>query len=92
MSQHVFTYESNMCSGRVRDYGVRPEGAGRNARLCGYRLRCNKRSLDASGKASVGKDQGSDVWGVVYRISDADLDRFDDGERGYLNPHFAFVK
>lgn len=51
MTQTVFAYGSNMCSGRFRDYGVSPAGQGRAAVLAGYRLQFNKKSTDdKSGK------------------------------------------
>jgi hypothetical protein len=84
MSQTVFAYGSNMCSGRFRDYKVFPEGPGRAAVLPGYRLQFNKKSTqDNSGKANVAPHEGSDVWGVLYSISDNDLNKLDKGEGGY---------
>jgi gamma-glutamylcyclotransferase len=83
MSQNVFAYGSNMCSGRFRAYHLRPEGAGRGALLTGYRLLFNKASTDRSGKANVEAHEGSETWGVLYEISDADLRTLDDGEVGY---------
>lgn len=83
MSHVVFAYGSNMCSGRFRDYGVHPEGAGRAALLAGYRLLFNKESTDGSGKANVEAHPGSDTWGVLYTIPDADLPTLDAGEVGY---------
>jgi gamma-glutamylcyclotransferase (GGCT)/AIG2-like uncharacterized protein YtfP len=84
MSQNIFAYGSNMCSGRLRNYGVSPRGAGRAAVLTGYQLLFNKRSSsDDSGKANVQPRAGSEVWGVLYTISDADLQRLDEGEVGY---------
>ncbi len=84
MSQRVFAFGSNMCSGRFRDYGVSPEGPGRAAVLPGYRLQFNKKSTeDKSGKANVAPLEGSDVWGVLYSISDNDLNKLDEGEGGY---------
>src|SRR5947209_4334606 len=38
MSQNIFAYGSNMCSGRLRNYGVSPRAAGRAAVLTGYQL------------------------------------------------------
>jgi hypothetical protein len=74
MSQQIFAFGSNMCSGRFRDYGVSPEIDARPAVLPGYRLLFNKRSTaDGSGKANVERHEGSDVWGVLYTIRDADL-------------------
>jgi cation transport regulator ChaC len=83
MSEQIFAYGSNMCSGRFRDYGVRSEGAGRGALLVGYRLRFNKQSTDGSGKANVEAHEGSQVCGVLYSVPDADLKLLDDGEVGY---------
>jgi gamma-glutamylcyclotransferase len=83
MSEQIFAYGSNMCSGRFRDYGVRPEGAGRGALLVGYCLLFNKQSTDGSGKANVEAHEGSQVCGVLYSVSDADLQLLDDGEVGY---------
>lgn len=84
MSHQVFAFGSNMCSGRFRDYGVSPEGAGRPAVLPGHRLLFNKESTkDDSGKANVVAHEGSEVWGVLYAISDGDLEKLDKGEGGY---------
>lgn len=84
MSHQVFAFGSNMCSGRFRDYGVSPEGAGRSAVLPGHRLLFNKKSAkDDSGKANVAAHEGSEVWGVLYTISDGDLEKLDKGEGGY---------
>ena len=84
MSQNVFAYGSNMCSGRFRAYGVSPEGAGQAALLVHHRVRFNKRSTaDGSGKANVEPHQGSEVWGVLYTIPDGDVHILDDGEGGY---------
>jgi hypothetical protein len=68
MTQLYFAYGSNMSSGRLRP-GAVPAGA---ARLEGYRLRCNKRGRDGSGKA--------EAWGVLFWLPDPDweaLDRFE---------------
>ena len=84
MSENVFAYGSNMCSGRFRAYGVSPEEVGRAAVLPGHRLQFNKKSTDdKSGKANIAAQPGSDVWGVLYTVSDADLDKLDKGEGGY---------
>jgi hypothetical protein len=84
MSQQVFAFGSNMCSGRFRAYGVSPEGAGHAAVLPGHRLLFNKKSTDdGSGKANVALHVGSDVWGVVYTIPDGDLEKLYKGEGGY---------
>jgi cation transport regulator ChaC len=80
MSEKVFGYGSNMCSGRFRAYAVSPEGEGRAALLPAYRLVFNKRSQDGSGKANVEPHESSHVWGVLYTIPDADLETLDRGE------------
>ncbi len=80
MSQRVFAYGSNMCSGRFRDYGVTPEGGGLSAVLEGYRLVFNKQSQDGSGKANIEPAAESRLWGVAYTIPDADLVSLDRGE------------
>ncbi len=80
MSEHVFAYGSNMCSGRLRDYSVSPERPGEPALLRGYRLRFNKPSKDGSGKANVEPDPAGEVWGVLYALPDAHLAALDKGE------------
>lgn len=84
MVEKVFAYGSNMCSGRFREYKVTVEGKGRAALLEGYRLRFNKKSKkDGSGKANVEPHAGSQTWGVLYTISDNELQLLDGGEIGY---------
>lgn len=84
MSENVFAYGSNMCSGRFRNYGPVPEGKGRAALLADYRLLFNKKSAkDGSGKANVEPYVGGKVWGVLYTVSDNDLKLLDAGEVGY---------
>jgi gamma-glutamylcyclotransferase len=80
MSEKVFAYGSNMCSGRFRAYAVSPEGEGRAALLLSHRLVFNKRSQDGSGKANIQPHEPSHVWGVLYIIPDADLGTLDRGE------------
>jgi hypothetical protein len=84
MSERVFAYGSNMCSGRFRDYGVSPEGKGVPALLRDHRLLFNKRSDDGSGKANVEAAAGVDVWGVLYTIPNADLGVLESEEVGYV--------
>jgi len=83
MSAKVFAYGSNMCSGRLRSYEVRPEGPGRPAMLRDYQLRFNKKSNDGSGKANVEPHTDADVWGVLYTIPEEDLEILDRREVGY---------
>jgi hypothetical protein len=84
MSELVFAFGSNMCSGRFRDYKVSPEGPGRAAVLSGYCLAFNKKSTkDMSGKANVTAKEASEVWGVLYTVSGTDKTKLDEGEGGY---------
>lgn len=84
MSELIFAYGSNMCSGRLRDYGVAPEGKGRPAVLTGYTLTFDKKSTaDGSGKANASVLANSNLWGVVYEISADLLSMLDKGEGGY---------
>jgi cation transport regulator ChaC len=84
MSELVFAFGFNICSGRFRDYKVSPQGPGRPAVLPGHRLRFNKKSTDdLSGKANVTTQEGSEVWGVLYSIPYSDLQKLDKGEGGY---------
>ena len=84
MSVQIFAFGSNMCSGRFRAYGVSPEGPGHAAVLRGYQLLFNKKSTrDSSGKANVEAHADSDVWGVIYSVPDADIEKLDKGEGGY---------
>ncbi len=85
MSEKVFAYGSNMCSGRFRAYGVSPLGEGRAALLPAYRLVFNKRSQDGSGKANVEPHEPSHVWGVLHTIPDLDLQTLDQGEGAGYN-------
>jgi len=80
VSEAVFAFGSNMCSGRLREYSVAPERPGVAAVLSKYRLRFNKRSLDGSGKANVENDSASEVWGVLYSIPEDQLAALDQGE------------
>ena len=85
MSEAVFAFGSNMCSGRLRDYAVAPSRGGVAAVLSEYRLRFNKPSLDGSGKANVENSPDDVVWGVLYFIPVRQLAVLDAGEgSGYL--------
>jgi hypothetical protein len=93
MSEIVFGYGSNMCSGRFRNYGVEPIGRGRAAFLEGYLLDFSKQSKrDGSGKANVSPSAGHLVWGVLYEIHDADLAQLDMGEgTGYKRSKVTLI-
>ena len=81
MSTLIFAYGSNMCLGRLNKYNVNPQDLGRPALLREYCLKFNKRSAkDCSGKANIEPSIGSRVWGVLYRISDDELNNLIKGE------------
>jgi gamma-glutamylcyclotransferase len=80
LSEMVFAYGSNMCSGRFRAYGLEPIGHGHAVLLDGYRLDFSKLSKDGSGKATVSPCSSHQVWGVLYEIHKADLACLDKGE------------
>lgn len=84
MTSLVFAYGSNMCSGRFRDYKVKPIGPGRAAKLERFSLSFKKRSTDKSGKATVSPCSSAYVWGVLYEIPTDELVTLDNGERGYI--------
>lgn len=82
MTQLYFAYGSNMSSARLRARipGAVPAGA---ARLEGYRLRCNKRGKDGSGKANLVSTAEAEAWGVLFRLPDPDWEALDRFEWGY---------
>jgi len=81
-----------MCSGRLRDYKVYPISS-YVAKLTGYDLCFDKRSIDGSGKANIvpSKNTDSEIWGVIYEIRDTDLDKLDQGEKGYYRSNIVVL-
>jgi gamma-glutamylcyclotransferase len=54
------------------------------ARLPGYRLAIARHSrLRDCGTANIFRDSDSDVWGIVYEVSDNDMLTMDEFEDGY---------
>ena len=76
----LFGITTESCSASQRNrVHLRPDSP-----LPAHDLLFNKKSTDdKSGKANVAAHAGSDVWGVLYTIPDADLDKLDKGEGGY---------
>jgi gamma-glutamylcyclotransferase len=60
---------------------VTPHG---RARLSGFALVCDKPGADGSAKANLRADASDEVWGVLYRLQEAQLDALDRFEGGYL--------
>lgn len=66
------------------------------ARLPGYRLAFHKRSLiDGSGKCNIARaDEAHSVWGVIYALGHADMERLDGEEvvhGGYLRKPYELI-
>lgn len=86
MSRRVvyFAYGSNMSKERLQEPDRAPSAKplGR-AKLPNKRLVCNKKSTDCSGKANLIDSAEDTVWGVLYEIDSAELDKLDGAESGY---------
>lgn len=82
MTARYFAYGSNLKLARMRARvpSASPEGA---ARLAGYRLVCDKRGSDGTGKANLRADPEGEVWGALYRFDTSDWPRLDAHEPGY---------
>jgi len=85
-----FAFGSNMDPDRIKSRfrnfpqltKLIPEA--KRARLPRYRFAFNKYStLDHTGKANIVKDTKSEVWGVLFRINEAALEKLRDIEKGY---------
>ncbi len=84
-----FAYGSNMCTGNLRQ--VAPSAAPIGvARLPRHELQFRKRSSPEDGAGSNPFETGREesvVWGVLFRMSEADLQalvRLEDGRYGYV--------
>jgi gamma-glutamylcyclotransferase len=79
---YYFAYGSNMDTPQMQQRleAVRIVG---QARFKGYRLVFDKISKDRTGKANLLKDEQSEVWGVVYEMTDEQMRKLDSFERGY---------
>jgi gamma-glutamylcyclotransferase (GGCT)/AIG2-like uncharacterized protein YtfP len=86
MSVLYFAYGSNLKWGRMRQ---RVPSARREAvaSLEHHRMVCNKRGRDGSAKANLVRAAGHRVWGVLYRIEQAQLALLDRFETGYERVH-----
>ena len=80
---YYFAYGSNMSTNQMRN---RLESASFKvgvAKLAGWRLIFDKISKDGTGKANLLKDEQGEVWGVIYQVTDEQMERLDDFEKGY---------
>jgi len=84
-----FAYGSNMCTGNLRQVAPSAVAIG-VARLPRHELQFRKRSGPDDGAGSNPFETGRDesvVWGVLFQMSDADLQalvRLEDGRYGYV--------
>ncbi|OGI41313.1 MAG: hypothetical protein A2593_02440 [Candidatus Moranbacteria bacterium RIFOXYD1_FULL_44_9] len=79
---YYFAYGSNMLRERLekRVDGVIDLGIGK---LTGYKVVFNKKSKDGSGKANIYQDDRFSVLGVIYELSQSQLETLDIRELGY---------
>jgi hypothetical protein len=93
-----FAYGSNMCTGNLRQVApsATPIGV---ARLPRHELQFRKRSGPDDGAGSNPFETGREesvLWGVLFRMSEADLEalvRLEDGRYGYVpTPKTVYVR
>lgn len=53
-----------------------------------YKLLCNKKSIDGTGKANIVYSSGDSVWGVLYEMDDEYAHKLDGIEKGYDRKKF----
>ena len=86
---HYFAYGSNMLKNRLENQGnrVTPKIGSvidkRAAKLSGYKIVFNKLSTDKSGKTNIIQDEVAIVWGVIYELTNDQIKRLDQIEKGY---------
>lgn len=77
-----FTYGSNMHRARIERRVGKVRDLGR-ARLAGFRHVFNKHGRDGTAKGNIVADLGSEVQGVLYELTDAQLEQLAVLEGGY---------
>ena len=77
-----FAYGSNMSVKRLNDRKIHAVKIG-IGELKGYEIVCNKISDDKSLKFNIQPEIDKSVFGIVYNVSDDDLDRLDRCEGKY---------
>jgi gamma-glutamylcyclotransferase (GGCT)/AIG2-like uncharacterized protein YtfP len=90
MSILYFAYGSNMSFNRISERIDRVETVNKGF-LLDYKLLCNKKSIDGTGKANIVYSSGDIVWGVVYKIYEDDMDVLDQIEIDYERKSFEIV-
>ena len=81
MSIYYFAYGSNMLSERMRSRIPDAEIVG-IAFLSGWKFVWDKISKDNSAKANLMAEEGTMVWGVVYRLPEEEIPHLDSIEGG----------
>jgi gamma-glutamylcyclotransferase len=83
MSRFYFAFGSNMKRERLEDR--LDEVIDHNiASLVGYRLSFNKQSVDGTGKTNIMPSEQHEVLGVLYKLSEEQLKKLDEFEKGYV--------
>jgi gamma-glutamylcyclotransferase len=87
---YYFAYGSNMSTIRIssRIPIVKSVGTGK---LIDYKLLCNKKSFDGTGKANIIHNPGYEVWGVIYRLDVDSIHELDRIEDGYERKTFKII-
>jgi hypothetical protein len=79
-----FAYASNMNRQQIETRVQRAQLRWMVARLDGYALQFNKRSMvDQSGKANIVPDGSGVVWGILFELSEEEFQRLARFEGGY---------
>ena len=82
-----FAYGSNMKFERISERIKNVEYVDIGC-LFDYKLLCNKKSVDGTGKANIGYSSGDIVWGVLFGMDDNYADKLDRIEKGYEREKF----
>lgn len=91
-----FAYGSNMSVNRLNNREIPAVKLG-FGELKDYKLVCNKISCDQSLKFNIERSEGSQVYGVVYRVSESDLPKLDEfegaipGSKGYTREMMTII-
>ncbi|MGH7230094.1 MAG: gamma-glutamylcyclotransferase family protein [Nitrospiraceae bacterium] len=87
-----FAYASNMNRQQLEQRVKRTSIRWMAARLDAYVIRFNKRStVDLSGKANIVPDVEGIVWGVIFDLSEDEIERLARFEGGYSRKTLAVV-
>lgn len=82
MSVLYFAYGSNMATSQMQKR-ISSAKTLNTGYIRGWKVICNKRSKDGSGKANIVQQNEHCTWGVVYEIDTEDVLKLDRFEGGY---------